>query len=168
MKRSSLKRTTPLRTKKQWKPSRSEKPKTTSLAIRVAKLCGTSFKHNKKPSSYYRSEEHRRNVAALPCVSCGIEKRSQAAHLNFVELGKGMGIKLSDSLCVPLCADSFGRRGCHSLLDQGGVYDKATAKANQIEWLQATRTLLKVRSQWPEEVEADAMKYISSYLGRQS
>lgn len=37
-------------------------------------------------------------VAALPCLSCGVQRRSQAAHLNFVALGKGMGIKLFDAL----------------------------------------------------------------------
>jgi len=62
-----------------------------------------------------RSEAYRRLVAALPCASCGIEGRSQHAHSND---GKAKGIKACDLESMPLCADSPGRVGCHSLFDQ--------------------------------------------------
>lgn len=147
--------------------NRKPEPKMKSLAMRVAEACGTAINHKCKEPSVFRSEQHRRNVAALPCLSCGAQKRSQAAHLNFAALGKGMGIKLSDALCVPLCADSLGRRGCHSLLDQGGVYDKATAKTLQLKWLHQTRDELKAQGKWPEAAEADVVRLVGEYLRRQ-
>lgn len=61
-----------------------------------------------------RDESYRRRVAALPCFNCRIEGRSQAAHPNS---GKTKGVKHSDLLCFPLCADGPGYRGCHSSLD---------------------------------------------------
>ncbi|OYV49303.1 MAG: hypothetical protein B7X10_02010 [Burkholderiales bacterium 21-58-4] len=50
-----------------------------------------------------RSEKHRRNVAALPCVVTGRPGPSQCAHVNF---GKGMGLKVCDSLCFPLSPEA--------------------------------------------------------------
>ncbi|HEM7842592.1 DUF968 domain-containing protein [Burkholderia multivorans] len=68
----------------------------------------------------YRSEKLRRAVASLPCVCCGREGMTQAAHAN---QGKGMGIKASDARIAALCVD------CHSRLDQGGKMTKAERRA---------------------------------------
>jgi hypothetical protein len=57
-----------------------------------------------------RSESYRRWVASLPCIACGIEGWSQAAHPNH---GKGLGMKTTDLDCFPLCAPRFGLPGCH-------------------------------------------------------
>jgi hypothetical protein len=62
-----------------------------------------------------RSESYRRLVAALPCASCGIEGISQHAHSNE---NKAKGRKACDLEAMPLCADSPGRVGCHSLFDR--------------------------------------------------
>lgn len=170
MKRTELKRRTGLvaRTtlaRKSFLPGKRENKKI-GLGQAVARLVGTHLKHKPKGPSVFRSEQHRRNVAALACVNCTIERRSQAAHLNGVEFGKGMGIKVSDALLIPLCADSFLRRGCHILLDQGGVIDKATAVAHQIDWLHKTRDELKRKRQWPQEAEDDMARIVGAYLRR--
>lgn len=170
MKRTELKRRTPLVSRSVLKrspfPVRAQAKRAVGLGQAVARLVGTHLQHKPKVPSVFRSEQHRRHVAALACVNCGIEKRSQAAHLNGVEFGKGMGIKVSDALLIPLCADSFLRRGCHSLLDQGGVIDKATAVAHQIDWLHKTRDELKRQNKWAQEAEDDMVRIVGAYLRR--
>ncbi len=61
----------------------------------------------------FRSERLRRLVAGLPCVECGRQQRTQAAHSNLAEHGKGKSIKASDAAIMALCDE------CHSMLDQG-------------------------------------------------
>ena len=46
-----------------------------------------------------RSEAYRRAVASLPCIACGIQGYSQAAHLP----PEAKGMKQSDLLTFPLC-----------------------------------------------------------------
>lgn len=58
-----------------------------------------------------RSESYRRWVATLPCIVCGIEGYTQAAHPNH---GRGLGQKSSDLDCFPLCCDRPGRMGHHT------------------------------------------------------
>lgn len=53
-------------------------------------------------------------VASLPCVACGIEGHSQAAHPNY---GRGLGQKASDLDTFPLCCVRPGHMGCHSMHD---------------------------------------------------
>lgn len=86
-----------------------------------------------------RSSSYRRAVAALPCVSCGLDGYSQAAHANGLEWGKGMGLKADDAAIFPLCADRPGIRGCHSLFDQGALFDKATRREVTERWISWTR-----------------------------
>lgn len=64
------------------------------------------------------SEQHRRNVASLPCAECSIEGFSQAAHANNSEFGKGRGIKSNDYATFPLCCTRPGVIGCHVAHDQ--------------------------------------------------
>jgi hypothetical protein len=78
----------------------------------------------------FRSESWRRAVVSLPCISCGIEGMSQAAHPN--HRGKGMGTKAPDCWCVPLCPD------CHRLFDQGCQYTKAERRDTMDGWIIAT------------------------------
>lgn len=42
-------------------------------------------------------------VRSLPCCVCGMGPRSQAAHSNFSEHGKGQSIKADDKYTIPLC-----------------------------------------------------------------
>lgn len=69
----------------------------------------------KKP--IFRSEPLRRAVASLPCVCCGREGMTQAAHIGGLEDGKGFGIKVADSRIAALCVD------CHQELDQHKMVD---------------------------------------------
>lgn len=86
-----------------------------------------------------RNEEYRRAVAALPCVCCGLENHSQAAHANGLEYGKGMGIKADDMAIFPLCADRPGVRGCHSAFDSGALFSKAERREVTQRWISWTR-----------------------------
>lgn len=153
-----------LQRKSPMKRSRAERPQ--GLGHKVAAALDFLRPLERKPESAFRSRQHRMNVAALACVCCGRYGRSQAAHLNLGSAGKGMGLKASDALMAALCCDESGRRGCHYQLDQGGVYDKATSAAYQIQWLQETRDQLRARRQWPDEAEADMQRLLGAYLRR--
>ena len=90
----------------------------------------------------FRSEPMRRAVAMLPCMRCGIDGHTQAAHMNF---GKGGAIKASDAALAALCADRPGVRGCHALLDQGGKLSKAERRAFEFEMVAKTYIALAER-----------------------
>lgn len=62
---------------------------------------------------YWRSKQHLKNVASLPCQICGLEGQTQAAHSNLSIHGKGRSIKASDEYTVALCF------ACHHDLDAG-------------------------------------------------
>jgi len=94
-----------------------------------------------------RSEKHRRAVAGLPCVHCGIEGYSQAAHAN---TGKGMGMKSCDFDTFPLCADRPGVRGCHSQFDQGALFSKHERREVEQRWIAHTRASLAMQPEIPE------------------
>lgn len=168
-----LNRTTPMRRgqplkRSNWLRSRITKVKQAGVAQRLAESLGLAANHKPKPPSVFRSVQHSRHVAALDCACCGKPGRSQAAHLNLLALGKGKGIKASDALQVPLCADGLMVRGCHSLLDQGGIYDKVQSASLQIKWLHDTRDALRARNQWPEAAEADMARLVGAYLARRA
>lgn len=97
----------------------------------------------------YRSEKHRRLIASLPCIACGYEGHTQAAHRN---QGKGLGIKACDSQMMPLCFR------CHSEIDQGGNLDRDTRRTIELAFVKATRQVLINRNQWSPEVEAAYQK----------
>lgn len=86
-----------------------------------------------------RDEAYRRLVAALPCINCGVEGYSQAAHPNY---GKGGSTKTSDTDCFPLCADRPGVRGCHSAFDAGAMLSKTTRREIEKQWSELTRKFL--------------------------
>lgn len=141
-----------------WKPRNPEK-KGPGLAQLVAQTVGTNIKHE-RISDDKRNEQHRRNVAALPCAACHIEGLSQAAHVNASVAGKGLGMKAPDVLTFPLCCDRPGVRGCHSLHDQGGI-PRMERIRREWEYVDQTRAQLIRRNQWPAEVEAAYQKAIA-------
>lgn len=89
-----------------------------------------------------RSEAYRRAVANLPCVFCGLEGYSQAAHANGLEYGKGMGIKATDTAIFPLCADRPEVVGCHTLFDSGALFNKAERREVTERWISWTRAAI--------------------------
>jgi len=59
----------------------------------------------------FRSQKFMNLMRELPCSNCGSEDGTVcAAHRNE---GKGMGLKVSDALVIPLCYN------CHMEFDQG-------------------------------------------------
>ena len=50
-----------------------------------------------------RDNDRLEQVRSLPCCVCGMGPRSQAAHSNFSEHGKGRSIKADDKYTIPLC-----------------------------------------------------------------
>jgi len=144
-----LQRKTPLQAKQTLRRHREKREK--GLAQRIAESVGTAIKHLKGEAHLLRSEQHRRNVAALACVCCGKAGPSQCAHANAT---KGMGQKVCDSLTFPACPD------CHRAHDQGGVLTKAERWRREWEYVDATRAQLIRRNQWPAEVEVAYQKAI--------
>lgn len=93
-----------------------------------------------------RHEVYRRLVAALPCIHCGRQGHSQAAHPN---TGKGAGLKTDDRECFPLCADGPEHVGCHTLFDQSALMTKAERRRVEPVWGWATRTAIRKADCWP-------------------
>jgi hypothetical protein len=104
----------------------------------TARLVGVSF----PKTLTFRSEAIRRAVVQLPCMHCGTQGYTQAAHTN---QNKGGGIKASDAAIAALCADRPGIRGCHAMLDQGGIFTKAERRAFEIEMVALTYIALVER-----------------------
>jgi len=52
-----------------------------------------------------RDEAYLEWIREMPCIGCGVEGRSEAAHTG---TDGGMSMKASDYSCVPLCS------GCHT------------------------------------------------------
>lgn len=98
----------------------------------------------------WRSEKHRRNVAAMNCIICGRYGPSQCAHINF---SKGLSLKADDSLTFPACPD------CHRNHDAGGMPREIRWK-REWEFADATRAQLIRRNQWPAEIEAHYQRAI--------
>jgi len=144
-----MQRKTPLQATKPMQRNREKKGK--GLAQRIAESLGRAIQHARGESNLLRSEQHRRNVAALACVCCGKAGPSQCAHANAT---KGAGLKVCDSLTFPLCPD------CHRAHDQGGVYTKLERWKREWEFADATRAQLIRRNQWPAEVEIAYQKAI--------
>lgn len=95
-----------------------------------------------KKNLYWRSKEHLKAVAELPCMRCGREGYTQAAHSNQLEHGKGRGIKASDQYAAALCM------ACHFQIDMG---NKLSKQERRDEWNRAwERTVaeLKERKRW--------------------
>ena len=96
---------------------------------------------------YFRSKQHLKNVASLPCQCCGAEGQTQAAHSNWAMFGnKGKSIKASDEYTAALCMS------CHYDIDQGAKWSKAE---RQQAWSVAhykTVQALVDSGQWPVDV----------------
>ena len=99
--------------------------------------------------SYYRSESHLRNVAALDCQYCGAPGPSQASHSNKAAHGKGRGIKASDKFTAALCPT------CHRMVDESY---SMTQEQRDAMWFVAhvkTQNALVGRGQWPAGLTAE-------------
>lgn len=139
---SSLKRITPLKAKAPMARAKTERRE--GLGRKVETVMGFYRPPGHKLPTLLRSEQHRRNVAALDCACCGRSGPSQAAHANTT---KGMGLKACDSLTFPLCHE------CHRDLDQGGGLLKAARRHREWVYVDGTRAELMALGQWTPEIE---------------
>lgn len=98
-----------------------------------------------------RHEGYRRLVAALPCMWCGRQGRSNHAHEND---GKGMGLKADDRRAMPLCVDDMGKQGCHAAFDQYALIDGGRDAHVELGKLMAnqTRQLIRMAGRWPKDL----------------
>lgn len=95
-----------------------------------------------------RSESYRRWVASLPCIACGIEGFSQAAHANH---GKGLGMKTCDLMTFPLCAPHGFHMGCHAMHDQ--CLDMTRDERRELEARYVSRVQEMARQAGRKELE---------------
>jgi hypothetical protein len=109
-------------------------PRPRAQAVAVAGPARAIISLPKKPP--VRDEAYRRLVAALPCAHCGKAGPSQCAH---GDEGKGLAIKACDLTCFPLCADSPGRQGCHSLIGASGMFTRDQRRALEQGYAAKTR-----------------------------
>lgn len=130
---STLQRKSPMR--------RSKPDREPGLGHKVEVVMGFYRPPGHKMPAHLRSEQHRRNVAALGCLVTG--QPAQACHVNF---GKGTGLKACDSLCFPLKPE------LHRQHDQGGL-PKAERWKREWEYVDETRAKLMQRGQWSAEIE---------------
>lgn len=83
----------------------------------------------------YRNKKLLEVVRESPCQHCGAEDGTVcAAHSNWSEDGKGMGIKSSDASVAALCYN------CHRVLDQGSSMSKEERKQM---WNQAHKKTMR-------------------------
>ena len=88
-----------------------------------------------------RSERYRRWVASLPCIACGVEGFSQAAHANH---GKGMGMKTCDTHTFALCAPHWGLIGCHQQHDMCIDMSRDERREHEARYIAQTQALARV------------------------
>lgn len=92
-----------------------------------------------------RNEAYRRAVASLPCIACGIQGYSQAAHLP----PEAKGMKQSDLLTFPLCCTRVGIPGCHQDYDQYRLFPRDAAMTVGMAWAADTQRRIQAMGLWP-------------------
>ena len=100
-----------------------------------------------------RSEKYLRLVAAMPCIACGIEGYSQAAHPRPTAKGR----KEDDRKTFPLCCIHPGPdgrlvNGCHIDLDRYAIYTREGADRAALHYGIATRKTIRDAGQWPKDI----------------
>lgn len=93
-----------------------------------------------------RSQAYLRAVASLPCIACGIQGYSQAAHLP----PEAKGMKQSDLLTFPLCCVRLGVPGCHQDYDNYRLFPKHAAMTVGRAWAADTQRRIQAMGLWPK------------------
>ncbi len=95
---------------------------------------------------YVRSPALLAAIRSLPCMHSGVVGRTQAAHSNWAEHGKGHGIKASDEFTAALSVEA------HAELDQGKKWTEAERRTIwRAAWVKTVCELVK-RGLWPSDV----------------
>lgn len=124
--------------------ARKRENRSKGLGHKIAAILGFVRPLGQKLATVYRSEQHRRNVAALPCVVTGNPGPNQCGHANF---GKGMAMKACDTVTFAICPEA------HRLHDQSGI-DRQVRRQLELVYVDRTRAELIARSQWTAEHES--------------
>ena len=95
-----------------------------------------------------RSQQYLRVVASLPCIACGIQGYSQAAHLP----PEAKGMKQSDLLTFPLCCTRVGIPGCHQDYDQYRLFPREAAMTVGRAWAADTQRRIHAMGMWPKNL----------------
>lgn len=95
-----------------------------------------------------RSQQYLRAVASLPCIACGIQGYSQAAHLP----PEAKGMKQSDLLTFPLCCTRVGIPGCHQDYDQYRLFPRDAAMTVGRAWAADTQRRIQAMGMWPKNL----------------
>jgi hypothetical protein len=91
-----------------------------------------------------RCEDYKAWVRTLPCVACGIEGCSEAAH---VGTDGGMSMKATDYSCVPLCSN------CHT--QAPGAYHRIGKRAfERAHGLCFAVEVRRLNAAWEDEIHA--------------
>jgi len=135
MKRTPLKRKTPLRAKKRLDPYQAVSKRIAKVKLkRTSRLAPRSKKNKKRP----RNIPYMLWIKTLPCAVCGW-MGSEAAHTG----PRGLGQKSPDEQCIPLCPDHHRHR--KDALDVAGPRRFTTL--HQIE---IPRLVAQLNSIWGE------------------
>ena len=146
LKRTSLRPRAP-RSERQRDPDRLRSvPTVTPGAFRAPQPVATTPVVQVPKDAPVRSEAYRRAVATLPCIACGIQGYSQAAHLP----PEAKGMKQSDLLTFPLCCTRVGIAGCHQDYDQYRLFPRAAAMAVGRAWAADTQRRILAMGLWPK------------------
>ena len=145
MKRTGFKPRTPHREARDPDRVRAT-PTVTPGAFRVPVPLASAPAARLEKSAPVRSEAYRRAVASLPCINCGIQGYSQAAHLP----PEAKGMKQSDLLTFPLCCTRVGIAGCHQDYDQYRLFPRAAAMAVGRAWAADTQRRILAMGLWPK------------------
>lgn len=124
MKRTSLKRKTPLMAKKPMS--------------RVAPFKKKAAKR-KSNESRWANDRYLAFVRGLPCCHCGVSPAGDAHHVIGVGNFSGVGLKAPDSLSMPLC------RSCHGLVH-------ATPDIWSSQWGWMLDTINRAKTDWSSAV----------------
>ena len=121
-------------------------PSVTPGAFRAPVPVSTAPAAQVEKAAPVRSQAYLRVVASLPCIACGIQGHSQAAHLP----PEAKGMKQSDLLAFPLCCVRVGVPGCHQDYDQYRMYTKAAAMTVGRAWAADTQRKIQAMGLWPK------------------
>ena len=121
-------------------------PTVTPGAFRVPGPVASAPAARVEKSAPVRSEAYRRAVASLPCIACGIQGHSQAAHLP----PEAKGMKQSDLLTFPLCCVRVGVPGCHQDYDNYRLFPKHAAMTVGRAWAKDTQRRIQAMGLWPK------------------
>ena len=162
MKRTTIKRKTPLRQKaKPWRKAKPEieatqstytpRPRKPAQPVLVAD--GRARMVVPVPKAQpLRDEDYRRLVASLDCICCGAVGHSQCAHANSPAAGKAGAMRADDRETFPLC--TVTANDCHGGFDQRAMFSKEKRRELEPLWANQTRMTLRKLAEGNAKVRA--------------